>query len=227
MAGLRRHIYLEEVTIKASRKKSSTSDAFMSGMADSEVTSEQLDRMRGRNLMTILSTIAGVVVSGNSVTIRNNPGPPLIMIDGISSMGGVEDLGFMTVDDIDNIQVFKGATAAFFGPGSSNGVISITTKRGEVGVARRPISMATVTPLGCQKPEKFYVPKYDVQSVRDGVNPDLRTTIYWNPSLSSDSSGNVNVQFYTADQANDYSVVLEGITKAGEICRYEGVIKRN
>ena len=222
-----RHIYLDEVTIKASRKKSGTSDGFMSGMADSEVTSEQLDRMRGRDLFAILSTIAGINVSGNSVTIRNNPGPPLIMIDGISSMGGVEDLGFMTVDDIDNIQVFKGATAAFFGPGSSNGVISITTKRGEVGVARRPISMATVTPLGCQKPEKFYVPKYDVQSVRDGVNPDLRTTIYWNPSLSSDSSGNVNVQFYTADQANDYSVVLEGITKAGEICRYEGVIKRN
>ena len=199
----------------------------MSAMADSEVTSEELDRMRGRSLFTILSTISGVMVSGRNVTIRNNPGAPLIMIDGISSMGGVEDIEFLTTDDIESIQVFKGATASFFGAGSSNGVISFTTKRGQVNTVRTPISMATVTPLGCQKPEKFYVPKYDVQSIRDGVNPDLRTTIYWNPSLSSDSSGNVNVQYYTADQATDYSVVLEGITKAGEVCRYEGVIKRN
>ena len=222
-----RHIYLDEVTVKASRKRSATSDGFMSAMADSEVTSEELDRMRGRSLFTILSTISGVMVSGRNVTIRNNPGAPLIMIDGISSMGGVEDIEFLTTDDIESIQVFKGATASFFGAGSSNGVISFTTKRGQVNTVRTPISMATVTPLGCQKPEKFYVPKYDVQSIRDGVNPDLRTTIYWNPSLSSDSSGNINVQFYTADQATDYSVVLEGVTMAGEVCRYEGVIKRN
>ena len=222
-----RNILLDEVTIKAKKKMSSTSEGYFSGMADSEVTSEQLDRMRGRNLMTILSTIAGVVVSGNQVTIRNNPGPPLIMIDGVSSMGGVEDLEFMTVDDIDNIQVFKGAMASFFGAGSSNGVISITTKRGQINVGRTPISIATVTPLGSQKPELFYVPKYEIQSIRDNENPDFRTTIYWNPSLSSDSSGRVNVEFYTADPGNDYSVVLEGITKEGEICRYTGTIKRN
>jgi hypothetical protein len=86
--------------------------------------------------------------------------------------------------------------------------------------------MATVSPLGVQKPEEFYIPKYEVQSVREDKIPDLRTTIYWNPALSSDTTGVVNVEFYTADPANNYSVVLEGVTQAGEICRYEGVVKR-
>lgn len=66
-----------------------------------------------------------------------------------------------------------------------------------------------------------------MQSVKNNVNPDLRTTIYWNPRLQTDSLGNVDVSFYTADPANDYRVVLEGVTKDGELCRYEGLIKRN
>ena len=221
-----RHILLDEFTVKAKKKSSNSSEAYFSGMADSEVTSEQLDKMRGRNMLTILSTIPGVIVTGNQVTIRNNPGPPLIMMDGVSLFGGVEEIEFLITDDIANIQVFKGATASFFGAGSSNGVISITTKRGVTSAVKTPISMAIVTPLGCQKPEQFYVPKYEVESTRKNPNPDLRTTIYWNPSLSSDSSGMVNVEFYTADPSNDYSVILEGLTKDGEICRYEGVVKR-
>ena len=220
-----RHIYLDEFTVKASKKKSSRSSNSFGGMADNTVTSDDLERMRSWNITTILSTIPGVMVMGDKVTIRNNPGPPLLIIDGFSTTD-FSDIRFLTVDDIEDIQVFKGATASFFGAGSSNGVIAIATKRGESSIAKTPISMATVSPLGVQKPEEFYIPKYEVQSVREDKIPDLRTTIYWNPALSSDTTGVVNVEFYTADPANNYSVVLEGVTQAGEICRYEGVVKR-
>ena len=220
-----RHIYLDEFTVKASKKKSSSVDNSFGGMADNTVTSDDLERMRSWNMTSILSTIPGVMVMGDKVTIRNNPGPPLLIIDGFTSTD-FSEIRFLTVDDIDNIQVFKGAMASFFGAGSSNGVISITTKRGETSVVKTPISMATVNPLGIQKPKEFYVPKYDVQSVREDKTPDLRTTIYWNPALSSDSLGMVNVSFYTADPANDYSVVLEGVTKEGEIGRFEGKLRR-
>ena len=77
-----------------------------------------------------------------------------------------------------------------------------------------------------RSPEQFYVPKYEVQSIKDDETPDLRTTIYWDPHLSPDSLGVIDVEFYTADPSNNYSVVLEGITKEGEICRYEGEISR-
>jgi hypothetical protein len=70
------------------------------------------------------------------------------------------------------------------------------------------------------------VPKYEVDSILKNPHPDLRTTIYWNPELIPDSTGIVHVQFYTADKETNYSVVMEGITVAGEICRYVGVLKR-
>ncbi|NLZ94204.1 MAG: TonB-dependent receptor plug domain-containing protein [Bacteroidales bacterium] len=219
-----RHILLDELTVKARRKKRVVNENYLGIMAD-VITSEQLDRMRNLDLLTILRTMPGVMVMNNQVSIRNNPGPPLFIVDGIQGRN-FDDVQHITTDDIDNIQVLKDATASFFGPGGSNGVIAINTKRGEINAPKKPISMATVTPLGCQKPEQFYVPKYDVKSKRDNPNPDLRTTIYWNPALSTDSSGMVNVEFYTADPNNDYSVVLEGVTKEGEVSRYEGMVNR-
>jgi len=105
-------------------------------------------------------------------------------------------------------------------------VIAITLKKGKEREAQTPISLTTVTPLGYQKPAEFYVPKYNVDSVRMSDKADLRTTIYWNPKLETDSAGTVHVKFYTADPANNYSVVLEGLSKSGEICRFAGHLRR-
>jgi hypothetical protein len=44
--------------------------------------------------------------------------------------------------------------------------------------------------------------------------------------LQTDTAGNVNVKFFTADNPSKYSVVVEGITKDGEICRYVGYLRR-
>jgi hypothetical protein len=70
------------------------------------------------------------------------------------------------------------------------------------------------------------MPKYEVDSVRQQIKPDLRTTIYWNPKIKSDVNGNFQVNFYTADQPNNYRVILEGISNTGEICRFMGIIQR-
>lgn len=83
-----------------------------------------------------------------------------------------------------------------------------------------------IKPLGYQKHTEFYVPKYDVDSVLTNLKSDLRTTIHWNPNLVADSTGNIHVQFYTADKENNYSIILEGTINEGEICRYTGYIRR-
>lgn len=51
--------------------------------------------------------------------------------------------------------------------------------------------------------------------------PDLRTTIYWNPTLQTNRRGETGVKFYTADGNGPYSVVIEGITQKGELIRTE------
>ena len=220
-----RHIYLDEVTIEGSKKKRKTSSNIFSSASGSGLSSEDLERYAGRDLLTVLGTIPGVMVSNRRISVRGNEGPPRILIDGIAR-GDVDFLETITVDNVESIEVYKDALASFFG-GGAGGVIDIKTKRGITHYEEQPLSVANISPLGFQKPVEFYVPKYDVQSVKNNVNPDLRTTIYWNPRLQTDSLGNVDVSFYTADPANDYRVVLEGVTKDGELCRYEGLIKRN
>ena len=223
--GGMRIVNLEEVTVKANRKTEESSDQFYSGMADTQITSESLEKFAGMSLLNVFSTIAGVMVIGDQISIRGSRNNPLFMIDGIETEN-IEDLSYLTTNDVDNISVFKGADAAIFGSRGGNGVIAIALKKGVVLKAGTPISMATIKPLGYQKPTQFYVPKYEVDSVRMNPKTDLRTTIYWNPTLVADSTGTVHVKFFTADQANDYSVVFEGITAEGEICRYVGYLRR-
>ena len=222
--GGMRVINLGEVTVKA-EKKSASNNSYYSGMADNEITSEQLDRFPGTSIINMLYTIPGIQISGDKISIRGASGNPMFLVDDIE-IQDMEEISYLTTNDIQSIEIFKGANTAIFGSRGGNGVIAIKLKDGVDLKTPTSISLARITPLGYQKPSEFYVPKYDVDSVYKSSNPDLRTTIYWNPKLSCDSTGVFHTKFYTADKAFNYSVVVEGITTAGEICHYEGILKR-
>lgn len=89
---------------------------------------------------------AGLMISqangqpGSSPTIRvrgttslNGSNNPLYVVDGVP----VENIDFLSADDIDNMQVLKDASsAAIYGSRAANGVIIINTKQGKSGVAK-------------------------------------------------------------------------------------------
>jgi len=213
------------VVVSADAVKKKEETHYYSGMEDNKFTSEQLEKYPGYTVFEMLSMVAGVQVNGQDVTIRGAKGSPLFLIDEIES-NNIEDVAYLTTEDIEDISVFKGAGATMFGSRGGNGVVAISLKKGYIRKAQTPISLISVTPLGYQKPSEFYVPKYNIDSVRLNSQPDLRTTIYWNPKLVADSTGTVHVKFYTADKPDNYSVTLEGITNKGEICRFLGMLRR-
>lgn len=88
------------------------------------------------------------------------------------------------------------------------------------------LATVTVTPLGYKKPEAFYAPKYETSAAKADNNPDLRTTVYWDPCVKPDRNGKISLTFYTADKATVYDVILEGITDNGSICRATTTIDR-
>jgi TonB-linked SusC/RagA family outer membrane protein len=65
---------------------------------------------------------------------------PLIIVDGVMMSGTLADIN---VDDIDNIEVVKGASAsALYGSQAGNGVIVVTTKRGkDIGRGETNVTM--------------------------------------------------------------------------------------
>lgn len=81
-------------------------------------------------------------------------------------------------------------------------------------------NVINLTPLGYAKTKEFYVPKYAVAKP-SLENPDLRTTIYWNPKLITDkATGKVSFDFPNADGKGNYRVVVEGIDIDGNLAHY-------
>lgn len=216
-------VHLEEFTVKA-EQKSSSNEYYYSGAADNSINGEQLERYSNLSVMNIISTLPGVMVFGDNISIRGG-GNPLFMLDGIET-DDIDFIRFLNGSDIQDISLFKGPSTAIFGSRGSNGVIAISLKKGTLVKSVTPPSLVHLQPLGYQKDYEFYVPKYDVDSVLNQTKPDLRTTIFWSPKLHTDTDGNIKLQFYTADKPNDYRIELEGISNDGEIIRYEGVLKR-
>ena len=86
---------------------------------------------------------AGVMVAGNQglndtpmIRIRGNrsisaTNDPLFVIDGVPSNGGIETIN---PNDVSSIEILKDASAtAIYGARGANGVILVTTKKGEAG----------------------------------------------------------------------------------------------
>ncbi|MDR1678773.1 MAG: hypothetical protein LBR81_03245 [Prevotellaceae bacterium] len=81
--------------------------------------------------------------------------------------------------------------------------------------------VATTMPLGYAVNVLFYQPKYEFLNIRESLQPDLRSTIYWNPDVRTGGSGRGMFSFFMADKLSVYRIVVEGITENGEPCRYE------
>jgi uncharacterized protein YfaS (alpha-2-macroglobulin family) len=45
----------------------------------------------------------------------------------------------------------------------------------------------------------------------------LRSTIYWNPNVQTDNTGNATLSFYAADAPTEYGIVMEGVSEQGHI----------
>ena len=72
----------------------------------------------------------------------------------------------------------------------------------------------------CRTVADFYNPVYETPEQKAASSPDLRTTIYWNPSLRFDGTGKASVLFYTSDDPESYRINIEGVTKEGYVARY-------
>ncbi|MEI8085591.1 MAG: TonB-dependent receptor plug domain-containing protein [Paludibacter sp.] len=220
-----RAINLSEVVVSAAKINKDEDTHYYSGMEDTKFDAQRLEGFPGMSILDVLMMMPGIQVSGDQVSIRGSSGNPMFLIDEIETQG-IEEISYLTTNDVESISVFKGANAAIFGSRGGNGVIAIALKKGVILKAETPISLITVSPMGYQKPAEFYMPKYNVDSVKMNTHYDLRTTIYWNPKISTDSTGTAHVKFFTADKKSDYSIVIEGVTNAGEICRYVGYLRK-
>jgi hypothetical protein len=115
-----------------------------SGKVIEVISPKDLEKKSGKSLSTVLSQVTGVEINGNQSANGKNLGyyirggknrQVLILIDGIpvTDASGITleyDLRLLPVEQVESIEVMKGAASTLYGTGAATGVINITLKKG-------------------------------------------------------------------------------------------------
>ena len=139
---------------------------------------------------------------------------PLILLDGIPIFSANEIMSF----DPLKIKLIEVITSKYFlGVSEFSGIVSYSTYKGNLGGFTPNSKTKLVDYDGLQIPRKFYHPTYDASKANNNRIPDPRYLLYWNPSLEIDSSSTKEIDFFSSDVPGQYRIVVEGITKSGQV----------
>jgi vitamin B12 transporter len=114
-----------------------------SGKIITIISQEELQKKSGQTLAMILSQVAGLEINGNQSFGGKNLGTyirggrnrqVLVMIDGVpvtdgSGISMEYDLRLLPVDQVERIEILKGASSTLYGTGAATGVINVTLKK--------------------------------------------------------------------------------------------------
>jgi len=165
--------------------------------------------------------VAGLQITGSppnmSIQIRG-AGTPLFILDGVRV--DADAVNTVQSNQVESVEVFKGPEAAIFGNGANGGVIAIYTKRGDKnykGTEEAPSPGLLVVKLpGFYQAKEFYQPRYGAPVLNAPASDARRLTLYWDPEFSTDTKGQGEFLFYTADGGGNFQISTEGVSLAGD-----------
>ena len=139
-----------------------------------------------------------------------NAADPLYVIDGIATKStdfflALKPSDLLTIKIINSLNKLKP-----LGLLGKNGIVIVQTKMGNV---REPVDDRSKLIEGLSRPLNFKTSDYS-QTSNTHV-PDFRSTIYWNPSVRTNSSGLTVVDFFCSDDVGKLTIYIEGIATGG------------
>ncbi|MEO8854836.1 MAG: hypothetical protein ABI359_13720 [Ginsengibacter sp.] len=133
-------------------------------------------------------------------------------------------LSSIPVSNVAFIKVFRPGFVGGGGTGTG-GAIVIYTRLGADGQplnGGKKLNDNMVT--GYTAIREFYSPDYDSTDQND--KKDLRTTLYWNPSIiTAPGQGSASFSFFNNDVTKSFRVIIEGMNKEGQLAHIEKEIE--
>ena len=223
-------ILLNNVAVTGRRQTTTGPVARLYNAANATVV--QVDKIVGASAATsvfqlLQGRVAGVQITGIEPNVRvvirgvssiSGSSAPLFLLDGIPT--DISTISNTPVNDIETVEILKGAEAAIFGSRGGGGVMAFYTHRSNPNY-RAPLAGPTPGTLQAVLPgydcgREFYQPRYD-QPGRAARKPDpRRATLYWNPTVRTDANGQAEVLFYTADETGQFDLQAEGLSNSGQ-----------
>ncbi|MGS2726985.1 TonB-dependent receptor plug domain-containing protein [Psychroserpens sp. BH13MA-6] len=147
--------HLKEVVVTDSKFKLKREN---SGKVITKITQKELQHLQGKTVAEIINNTVGIEINGSrshagqnlSYFIRGGRNRQvLVLIDGIavtdaSQIANDYDLRLLNVDQVENIEILKGASSTLYGSGAATAVINIKLKDS----SKRPIAVSVNTAIG-------------------------------------------------------------------------------
>ena len=198
-------VSLEEIVVTANRIDKRDEERLkypFNRFSDITIYREDIKKRGVTEISQLFGISGGIFFRTNDSFNRDDngfPQPPLVVVNGIPFevfWTEMDPFG-ISMDDVESIDIFKGAGSAVFGLHGGNGVISITTKSASSHLYDNnfKVNATSVNPLGYQKPVEFYAPMYDTPELKYNGIPDCRTTIYWKPDIVVSDEGYAFFEF--------------------------------
>lgn len=182
-----------------------------------------LDDMPGANQETsvidLLLRLRGVRIQNNKIYVVGGPTSfnletdPLFVLDGapISKDAALS----LVVREIEFIDILRGPDATIYGSRGGNGVILIYTRKTfdwEENIAPPP-GLKRTELIGYHLAKEFSA--INTRTPNTAYQPDVRTTLHWNPNLYLPNNEIVEETFSTSDKKGQYLIIAQGIRKNG------------
>ena len=217
-------INLKEVVITSKGPRPSQRSMYTSGINTYTIEGEKLENYGSMTVYEMARRLPGVMESGGTLHVRNNPDNPAIVIDDIVYDYDSSILYNLLVDNISSISLVRGTDTTILGPRANAGAIVITLKSPQDIPLKPARGIITYQPLGYSEEIEFYHPVYDTPEKKADSKSDLRSTLYWNPALTLDENGETTVEYYTSDSDAPQDIVIEGIDHDGNASHVHHII---
>jgi hypothetical protein len=227
---------LKEVVIKDKRIVPTTSHRDYGNLsslgfeADHVLTGDWIKNCP--NLLECLKTGAiGMMFDQNNFYITRdynagNKKPVQVFLKGMPV--DVNALETINGNEVESVEIFlKDELGLVNSANNSNGAIVVNMRKIETTKISLqqlrdmipPKNEITMYPKGYSLVRTFYLPRYSGPRESQTIQTDTRSTIYWNPNVTTDKTGTASVEFFNADGKGTYRAIIEGFDKDGNLGR--------
>ena len=147
---------IDEVVVSDSRFELKREN---SGKTVIKISRQEIENNQGRTVSALINSKSGIQINGSRSNSGQNLGvyvrggrnrQVLVLIDGIqvndpSQLSGDYDFRLLNLNQIESIEITKGAASTLYGSGAASAVISITTKTANANKISTVISSSTGT----------------------------------------------------------------------------------
>ncbi len=200
---------LDEVIVTATKIKMSKKNI---GKIVYKLTSKEIEERQGKSLVQLLNEVPGIEINGAQSSRGQNLGiyirggrnkQTAVLIDGVnvndpSSVAGDFDLRQLDLNQIESIEVLKGASSVLYGSGAAAGVINIILKKD----SKKEFAGSFTTSLGSNRSAEHTTFAGDELQANFNFNGTIDKVSYLIGLNSNSSSGLSAIESLDKNKAN-------------------------